>query len=105
MSTPDSGAPPGAPAQRQPAPISVQIVQPNPPWWVPSTRVLVVCAIFGLAWRVLELIAHNADLVKNPLFVGIASGLFGGSGVAAVIGYYLIASKKDVRSSDQGGAQ
>ena len=97
LETPDSGAPPGAPI--------VHILPSNqPPWWVPSVRVLVVLGIFGLAARVLELIASNADLAKNTLFVTIATGLFGGSGIAAAIGYYLIASKKDAQPPGQGGA-
>jgi len=84
--TPDPGAQPRASA----------------PWWVPEFRVIVAAVLFGLAWRVLEMLGANPDLSKNTLFVAIATGLFGGSGILAITGFYYMASKKD---GQNGGVQ
>jgi len=88
-----------------PQPVQLQLqVGATRPWWVPSTRIFVAIALFGLAWRALELLAKTPDLSRNTLFVTIATGLFGGGGILAVIGFYYIASKRD-QQPGQGGAQ
>lgn len=96
MSEPaDAGAPDAAP---KPAP-----GKPTAPWWVPEARVWIAVTVFGFAWHILDLLASHTtgDLSKDTLFVSIASGIFGGSGVLAVIGYFYMASKKD---AGHGGA-
>lgn len=76
------------------------------PWWVaelrqliPEARIWIAAAVFAFAWHILDLIAGHVppdrSLTQDTLFVSIASGMFGGSGVLAVIGFWFMSSKKD----------
>lgn len=93
---PAPAAPAAAPASPAPKPPKTPRLN-TMPWYVPETRVWIAVAVFGFAWHILDLLASHTkgDLSQNTLFVSIASGLFGGSGVMAVIGFWFIAAKKD----------
>jgi hypothetical protein len=87
--TPDPGAPPAAPSPAE------KSKRTNAPWWAPDSRAWASVGIFLLSFYCLHLLAAQPNLGDNKLFFAIATGLFGGSGVLAVIGFYFIASKKD----------
>lgn len=49
----------------------------------------------GIAWDFVGIVPHN------KLFFALATGVFGGSGIAAVVSFYLGAAKKERPGGEQ----
>lgn len=63
------------------------------PWFLPDFRGFVALGFFLLSWRIVEIIAANPALLKDPAFMQVAGQIMGAGGLLLIAAFLFGASK------------